>query len=325
MENYQPTSPQLWQGRTDRPEDVRWHQRVQLLQLDSLSQQLFPNAAAFIGFCCDEGVRRNKGRTGAAAAPDGLRKAMASFAWHFAEDFQLLDVGNIYCLDGWMENSQQQLSYGIEQIIRSNAFPVVLGGGHETAFASYSGLRQAVGLSPKIGIINFDAHFDLRLPEEQSNSGTPFYQISQLCEAQNIPFHYLCLGINPAANTASLFERAKELGVQFLTNLECATLSDASLYETLQTFIEQQDLIYLTIDLDGFDAAFAPGVSAPAVMGLLPQRVMPLLQRIASSGKLALVDVCELNPTYDVDGRTAKLGAFLLYQLLSTACYVKSY
>ncbi len=80
-------------------------------------------------------------------------------------------------------------------------FPLVLGGGHEVAFGSWSGLNRHLAGKGRVGIINFDAHFDLRMKQEQASSGTPFFQIAEQCAAQGTPFHYACLGVAETANT----------------------------------------------------------------------------------------------------------------------------
>ncbi|MEZ5041505.1 MAG: formimidoylglutamase [Saprospiraceae bacterium] len=313
---YQPPNPANWTGRVDQAADIRFHQRVQCIDLRKEGWKHSGHKAALLGFCCDEGVRRNQGRVGAAEGPAALRKAMASFAWHFGNDFQLMDAGDISCLGDDLEGAQQALANCVAAIVEQAAFPIIMGGGHETAWGSYLGLRQAIGAEARIGIINFDAHFDLRHPVYGANSGTPFWQMAEWCAQRDTAFSYFCLGINATGNTSSLFAKAKELDVTYLTTEEMSQWPNASIMAPLQAFIAQQDMLYLTIDLDAFDAAFAPGVSAAAALGLWPHQILPFLEIIAVSGKLKVCDICELNPRYDIDQRTAKLGASLIARIL---------
>lgn len=313
--NYKWIAPASWTGRMDGPDDIRLHQQVRLVDIGS-GWEGEERQVALLGFCCEEGVRRNQGRVGAAEGPKALRRAMASFAWHFDTRFQLLDAGDILCVGEKLEEAQQALADHLNIILEKKALPIVLGGGHETAWGSYQGLRQAYGPNAKIGILNIDAHFDLRLPEKGPNSGTPFWQMADWCQQHGADFDYFCLGINPTGNTSSLFDRAKALNAHFITTDELGQYPKEIILQQLEAFIEKQDHLYLTIDLDAFDAAFAPGVSAPASLGLSSQMVLPWLELIAASGKLSLCDICELNPTYDLDQRTAKLGGSLLYRIL---------
>ena len=78
-----------------------------------------------------------------------------------------------------------------------------MGGGHEIAYASFAGLARHLSRHerlPRIGILNFDAHFDLR-HAERASSGTPFRQIAELCQACDWPFAYCCLGISRLGNS----------------------------------------------------------------------------------------------------------------------------
>ena len=78
------------------------------------------------------------------------------------------------------------------------------------------------------------------------------------------------------------------------------------------SFIGNNDYIYITIDLDGFSSAFTPGVSAPSPIGMNPKFVMSLLEFILSSKKVISCDIAEMNPNFDQDNSTANLAARLI-------------
>ena len=77
------------------------------------------------------------------------------------------------------------------------------------------------------------------------------------------------------------------------------------------------DHLYLTIDLDGFSSAYAPGVSAPSPLGFSPNIVEKVVELIVGSGKLISTDIVELNPVFDLDASTARLAGRLVEML----CY----
>jgi formiminoglutamase len=228
----------------------------------------------------------------------------------------LLDAGDL-CPEGdALEVAQAKLAQEIRGLYQARLRPVILGGGHETAWASYWGLRQALGPKPRLGILNVDAHFDLRQPSPIANSGTPFFQAAQWCKEHEGTFAYCCLGIQEMSNPASLFATAESLGVQWVSAAQIQQEAASRWEAQVDAFVAAQDWVYLTLDLDAFAAPFAPGVSAPSVLGLDPRRMLPMLERIAASGKLALLDICELNPGLDQDQRTAKLGAALAWTVV---------
>ncbi|GGG26325.1 formimidoylglutamase [Pontibacter amylolyticus] len=317
---YKPTAPGTWKGRvdaTDGEEGKRWHQGIQLLNLSEETEPATADQAfAFLGFCCDEGVRRNQGREGAVQGPSALRQAMASFAWHLEDDTALLDAGDVYCTNQNLEEAQKQLGKKVNALLTNTYKTIILGGGHETAYGHYLGIKQALPADKQLGIINFDAHFDLRTYEKQPSSGTPFLQIADGLIEDNRDFNYLCLGIQQYGNTQKLFNTAGDYGADYVLAPAMQVYNYEALREKLQQFMALMDVLYVSIDLDVFAAAYAPGVSAPAALGIHPEIALILLQEIISSGKLLTLDVVELNPTLDVDNRTAKLGASLLYHVV---------
>ena len=183
------------------------------------------------------------------------------------------------------------------------------------AWGHFCGLTEQ---HPRLGIINFDAHFDLRpvLDAQQGTSGTPFWQIAEYCKKTAKPFHYACLGIQEAANTTSLFNNAHHYHAPYLTVEAINATALATQLAFLDDFLENQDAIYLTVCLDVFNEAVAPGVSAPQALGLFPWQAIPLLKYVLQTGKVVSIDIAELSPPLDQSLKTARLGANLLAKML---------
>lgn len=325
-----------WQGRDDLEDGAkgtRVHHVVETTDGNTHSPHKAEQTnVSLIGFCSDAGVARNKGRIGAAKGPDIIRETLANMAWHSTTHIN--DLGNVACMGDELEQAQQVLSHRVADAL-TNTPVIVLGGGHEVAYGSFMGIAkhlQGNNLSnpaetnaPKIGIINFDAHFDLRLYQTtddtlkssiKPSSGTPFKQIADHCKQLNWPFHYACLGVSRTSNTEALFNRADELGVWYVTDGQLTAPNLVSNQIKLNEFIAQCDVIYLTIDLDVFPAANAPGVSAPAGRGVSLDNFYPLFEQVLThSNKLKLADIAEYNPDYDIDGHTARLAARLCWEI----------
>jgi formiminoglutamase len=79
--------------------------------------------------------------------------------------------------------------------------------------------------------------------------------------------------------------------------------------QTLDAFCGQVNKIYLSIDLDGFSSAYAPGVSAPSPLGFSPELAFKVFDFLAKTGKLVSMDIVELNPIFDSDNSTARLAS----------------
>ncbi|PWB34100.1 formimidoylglutamase [Pseudomonas sp. SDI] len=307
------TAVSPWQGRIDAGEGLaarRWHQWVQ----PSRAGQ--PAGVALLGLASDEGVVRNQGRSGARQGPPALRKALANLAWHGEQP--LYDAGDIACLGNDLEGAQLAYADCVSQLLDDGHLPLGLGGGHEIAFASFLGLAQHLRrheARPRIGVLNFDAHFDLR-HAERSSSGTPFRQIAEYCQQADMAFDYCCLGVSRFNNTQALFEQAAQLNVRYLLDRQMQPWQMPDVEAYLDTFLAGIDHLYLTLCLDVLPAAQAPGVSAPSAHGVDLLLVEHLARRARASGKLRMADVAELNPSLDQDNRTARIGARLLASLV---------
>lgn len=309
-----------WGGRTDPEEGAgadRWHHRV---LLDDPSTTGTPEVG-LLGFACDVGVRRNQGRVGAAAGPQALRKGLANLAWHGDEKLAVRDFGTVEVGDEALEQGQQRLARRVAQALPQVRRLLVVGGGHETAWGSFQGLAQCHDpAATRIGIINLDAHFDLRrIGAQGPSSGTPFAQIAEYSGPD--AFHYCCLGVARSSNTQSLFERARELGVSHREDREMRLVDLPDILQQVRQFCQGMDLLYLSIDLDVLPHYQAPGVSAPAVRGVALEVVLAVIEeieRIAATLPLGmpLVEICELNPEFDQSGATAKTAALLADTLL---------
>jgi formiminoglutamase len=312
----------VWNGRRDDAEPGDTRRLFERVRAFAGGTRCAAGEPVLIGFCCDEGVRRNQGRTGAAHGPRELRRALAGLPAHDLPD--LHDAGDIVCDDGDLERAQAALGAAVHRVLAEGARPLVLGGGHELAWGTYLGLRAHLDDLARDGgaqarrrllVVNFDAHFDLR-QTRPANSGTPFDQIAHDCAARGEPFAYACFGVSELANTAALFARARQLGVHCALDTQMQEAHLPARLAELDRLLDEADDVYLTIDLDALPGATAPGVSAPAVLGVPLAVVEPMVMRIRASGKLRAADIAEYNPAFDQDRRTARAAARLAYRLL---------
>ncbi|ASW75795.1 formiminoglutamase [Chryseobacterium piperi] len=297
----------IWQGRLDG-EGLLFHRIFQRVKTESDYDAISAGDFVLHGFAVEEGVRRNKGRLGAKDAPDVIRKNMSNFPV-ILPDFSLLDFGDITCDDGNLENTQNTLAKNVSKVLLKGGKSLVIGGGHELTYAHYLGVKTAFP-EQKIGIINIDAHFDNRQPEEGvgASSGTGFWQI-----AQEGKINSLHMGIQRNSNTLKLFDTAHQFGMKYILADELFFENLPSIYQRIEDLLNEVDVVYLTICMDVFNASIAPGVSASAYNGIFADAAfMHLYRRILKSEKLVALDVAEVNPSYDIQERTARLAASLV-------------
>lgn len=309
---YKVSDSKQWHGRIDSETDqdsFRFHQVITCKHLNKLEKK--DGEFAILGFACDEGVRRNKGRLGARMAPIEIRKHLAKIPYHFPNGLLTIDVGDIICEHGELEKAQAELGQTIHQLFLKGYNPIILGGGHETLYGHYLGARAYIGSNRKLGIINIDAHFDMR-EEETPSSGTMFRQILE----QDDQVGYLCLGIQKLGNTKALFQTAERYGCTYILEEDIQTNHFQNTFETIDVFSSKYDAIIVTLCTDVINASAAPGVSAPSPLGIEANTVRTLLRHIIAMEKTISFDISEVNPLFDENEKTVRLAAYLVAEVI---------
>jgi formiminoglutamase len=301
-----------WEGRVDAEDGIlglRWHQVVQ--ETDHGSAK----GIWFIGYCSDEGIRRNQGRIGSKDGPAALRQVMSNLA-HRPDEF-LFDAGDIQVTGNALEAAQEAYAMVVKVLLEDGSKPIGLGGGHDIAWASWQGLvgSQIVKPGDRVGILNLDAHFDMR-EYPVCTSGTSFAMILPDAAKRGIHAEYRAYGISEPSNTLALFERANQAGVVYKLDTECGVESIPRHRAELEGWCSQLDHVYLSICLDILPASVAPGVSAPAAYGVSPEVIEAFISVVAGSGKLRVADVAELCPRLDIDSRTARVAGRLIWRIV---------
>ncbi|MFK2825304.1 formimidoylglutamase [Bacillus sp. B190/17] len=308
---YALSDKKYWSGRIDsedNPDSFRFHQAITITDVKNLTGN--ESAFGIVGFECEEGVRRNKGRLGAALAPNKIRQFLSSLPYNI--DKKVVDTGNISCENGELEKAQEQLGSHLNELYSHSCTPIILGGGHETLYGHYLGARQYIGPDAKLGIINIDAHFDMR-DDPIPSSGTMFRQILE----QDSNAGYLCIGIQEFGNTKSLFNTADRLGCRYIYEEDVTANNFQETFGAIDQFSKDHDYIILTLCTDSIIAYAAPGVSAPSPFGLDPKTVKTLLKYTAAKENMLSFDISEVNPTYDQDDRTVRLAAYYLAEVMN--------
>jgi arginase len=206
--------------------------------------------------------------------------------------------------------------------------PVSIGGDHSLAAGSVAGsaraLREQQG---DLGLLWVDAHADMNTPETSPSGNVHGMPLAA------------CLGWGPAelvaiAGGASVRpENVALIGIRDLDGRErervrrsgvlAYTMSDidrrgmgAILDEVLGAFATRTRGLHLSIDMDGLDPEIVPGVGTPVLGGLSYREAHLLCEMVAESGRLASLDLVELNPIFDVRNHSAEVGAGLVLSAL---------
>jgi formiminoglutamase len=267
-------------------------------------------SVVILGFPSDEGVRRNRGRPGAALGPGAIRSALYRLTPDARsgpfEDLlgKTRDLGDLE-VSGDVESDQRQLGDAVGPHLSRGAFVVVLGGGHETSYGHFLGYVQA---GRKVEILNWDAHADVReLASGKAHSGSPFRQAIE--DRSGACRRYSVAGLQPHAVAREHLAFVERHG-------RAVWRDDVTLERIAQLYRSSDSPMLTSFDLDAVNEAEAPGVSAPNPGGLSSDLWIEAAYQAGRSPAVTSADVVELNPAVDRDGQTARLAAVTVWWLL---------
>ncbi len=263
------------------------------------------------------GVPANKGSispTSADQTPDAIRGALARFStYSTSQDIELsedtfTDLGNIDSPDG-PEGVARAHSF-VKDLLAKHQLIIALGGDNSITYSVASGLWPDLS---KIGLITFDAHYDLR--DGQSN-GSPVWQLIQAgLPGKNI----VQIGIADFANSAQYSQRAKENGITVVTR---AQLREQSIAEVLRKALEIAGAdgreIYVDLDVDVCDRSVVPACPAAMPGGISADELRQAAFLVGADKRVRAIDITEIDSAADSeDQRTVRLGALLVLEAAS--------
>ncbi|MEZ4592106.1 MAG: agmatinase [Chloroflexota bacterium] len=264
--------------------------------------QLKPGMVALVGVPSDE---NSSFLRGPAQAPGQIRRVLhsgsanmcAENGYDLGSEHRLLDVGDLSLgQDTWQADGSPRITQQIASLLETGARVLSLGGDHAVTFP----IVQAFAAKyPDITILHIDAHPDLYDEFEGSrvSHACPFARIMEAKLAKRL----VQVGIRTL--NAHQQAQAEKFGVEIIQMTDWQPGMTLNLTGPL----------YLSLDLDGLDPAFAPGVSHHEPGGLTTREVLDLIQAI--DVPLVGADIVELNPVRDLVGMTTAVAAKLLKEI----------
>ncbi len=229
----------------------------------------------------------------------------------FAE-FRVVDWGDAVCSPISMEDSFRAIERAIEAVVSADAFPLVLGGDHSISLPVLRALAKRHG---PLGLVHFDAHpdtWDVHFGRKYSHA-TSFRRAIE--EGLVDGSRYVQVGIRGSLPKATDLDDARALGVTVLSADDVLEMG----LDTALTGIRQvaSGRVYVTLDIDVVDPAFAPGTGTPEVGGFSAREIVRLVRGLGPIEAVGC-DLVEVAPPYDHGEITAVLAANLAYEMLST-------
>jgi formimidoylglutamase len=305
------THPFEWHGTSADPNDEQFGHVVQTTAIDDADTF----DVVLVGEPSDLAVI---GRTGAENGPNALREALAGVkSHHFAAGpvRGIGDLGDVADLTRIQERAQNLTVGGLqnrlrevtEQVHALDALPVFLGGDNSLTYPNVAPLLSR----GSVGVVNLDAHLDVREVRDDATSGTPYRQLFE-----DGLDGYACLGARHFETSTVYAEYVHEQGGEVVTAADVGEDPLAAAERALDA-LGDVDHVYVSVDLDVLDASAAPGVSAPTPGGLTTRELFRVLRRLAGDDRIAGFEVVECAPPLDRDGMTAAAGARAVAHFLS--------
>jgi agmatinase len=252
-------------------------------------------------------------RPGTRFGPDAVRLAAAGLESNsafikdvFLEDLSPYDEGDVAVSIG---DTNETISR-VETVIRelsSSGLPVMIGGEHTVTLGA---LRAFAERNPCV--VMFDAHLDLRNEYLGLKVGHATFMRRAL-EQVRVP-KLIYVGARALSREELEFVRTRS-NIAVFSPTDIMTLGPVNVASSISSHLKDCEGFYLTVDMDAFDPAYAPGVGNPEPLGLTPYDGLYMVSRIVDE-RLLGVDVVEVSPHYDPGGGTAALAAKVLIEAM---------
>ncbi len=251
-------------------------------------------------------------RTGARFGPNAIRQASLNIETYSfrsgldVEDLALYDAGDLHVsMDAQKTVDMTRLV--VEDILAAGKMPVALGGEHTITLGAAKGLGARAA---KTAIVSFDAHLDLRC--EFLGSTLSHTTFMQLISGEVKPAKIVEVGTRSACKEELAY--AKKAGVEFFTSQQIIKQGSMLIAEQLKEKLLPYENLYLTVDMDVLDPAFAPAVQNPEPEGITTTDLLDIVCSLCDKRVLGF-DVAEIVPIYD-QGVSAVVAAKVMFEML---------
>jgi formiminoglutamase len=314
------TDPRLGDLASDHSLAANPSDLAKKLQQISASERASERTVVFAGYPDDEGIKINGGRLGAALGPDAVRKPlykMTPSLFSTKTPVRIFDLGNLKTTGLSLEDRHTAVSEIGLAALTNNAAWISVGGGHDYGFPdakAYIEWAQARGERPLI--LNFDAHLDVRPVAKGISSGTPFFRMLEAFP--NVDFAEI--GIQSHCNSRAHYDWALARGARILSQEEVLASGESfstQVMKLLDDWILKPRSAFLSIDIDGFSSAVAPGCSQSWATGFGADEFFAILEILRGRLDIRALGIYEVSPPLDSDDRTAKLAAQIIHRVIS--------
>lgn len=260
---------------------------------------------------------------GTSKGPETIRNLSIDLS-DLTEDFVpiknnlLYDIGDISPELNWERyfTRVEDEAYGL---MKTGKFCLFIGGDHSVTIPlhkAYGKYQKEVKKDPKIGVIHFDAHYDLCDEydgHQWSHASTEARALEGIISGEDLYF----VGIR-VAELNELDTIKKNPGIQTIKAVDVSKKGYQYVVEKLEEHFKDYNAVYLTLDIDVLDPAYAPGTGTPVAGGLTSRELIEIFKGIIKTLPIKAMDVVEVSPPLDVNNITSWAALRIIHELFKT-------
>ena len=251
-------------------------------------------------------------RTGARFGPNAIRQASLNIETYSfrtgvdVEDLALHDLGDLHASTS-PKRTVDMLKLVVADLLAAKKMPIAIGGEHTITL----GIMKGLGVNAKkTALVSFDAHLDLR--KEFMGLTLSHTTFMRLIDEEVKPAKIVEVGTRAVCKEELAY--AEQSGIEFFTSQQIRREGVAQIIQNLKEELEPYANVYLTIDMDVLDPAFAPAVQNPEPEGIETHTLVDIVCALCDK-RVVGFDVLEVAPSYD-QGISAVAAAKVIFEML---------
>ncbi len=271
---------------------------------------------AVVGIPYDSGTSY---RSGTRFGPRKIREA-SLMLWGYnvplgvkpLDELKVIDYGDVDVIPPSITDTMTNITAEVGAVLGAGCSVIALGGDHSVSLPLLRAHAQKYG---PLALVHFDSHpdtWDSEFGGRPYSHGTPFRRALE--EKLIDPHRYIQIGLRGPTSGLSDWQDARDMGVRVITMDEAATLGGPAILDAIRA--TATGVVYVTLDIDAADPAFAPGTGTPEVGGFTSHQLLQLVRGLKGLDLVGF-DLVEVSPPYDHGDITAILAANLAFEFLS--------
>jgi agmatinase len=274
----------------------------------------------------------SSGMRGTGFGPSALRTAPIYTAWgtvltvahpvvgdiDFMQEFKVVDYGDA-AVDNWsVERTAIAVHHLVRQVVDAGVVPVVVGGDHSLMYADVVAVTDKYGKG-KVAVVHWDAHFD-GIPLAFGHYLTHGAMVRRLIDEGHVKGeHFIQIGLNSYKPGGSDLDWMRQNGVKYRFMHEIDAKGWRKVLKEVLAEVEAMKIkyVFLSLDTDVLDMAYAPGMGTPEPGGMTPRELFPMLRGVAAATNVVGVEMVELNPITDTTYLSRKSAYMALREILT--------